>query len=108
MCGIAGLYTKHSALRGRLGGQLAAMLEQLSFRGPDSSGVAFYRDAAPLGSCKVSLYSPTSDPDWDGLAEELRGTFAAASSPEIRATHAVFVITAEADEVQQWLRTHHP
>ncbi len=76
MCGIAGLYTKNSALRDRLGGQLAAMLEQLSFRGPDSAGVAFYRDAAPPGSCKVSLHSPAADPGWDGSAVELRDAFA--------------------------------
>jgi glutamate synthase domain-containing protein 1 len=108
MCGIAGLYTKNSALRDQLGGQLAAMLEQLSFRGPDSAGVAFYRDQAPPGSCKVSLHSAAADPDWDGLAAELREAFADASDPSIRATHAVFVIAADAEEVQQWLRSHHP
>ncbi len=39
-----------------LGALLSRMLEQLSFRGPDSAGVAFYRDPAPVGSCKVSLH----------------------------------------------------
>ena len=49
MCGIAGLFTKTDALRSQLGTQLSAMLEQLSFRGPDSAGVAFYREPAPAG-----------------------------------------------------------
>ena len=47
MCGIAGLYTKSATLREQLGTHLASMLEQLSDRGPDSAGVAFYRDPAP-------------------------------------------------------------
>ena len=49
MCGIAGLYTKTDTLRSQLGFHLAAMLRQLSDRGPDSAGVAFYRDPAPDG-----------------------------------------------------------
>ena len=60
MCGIAGLFTKTDALRSQLGGQLSAMLSQLSDRGPDSAGVAFYRDPAPEGWCKVSLHSAPS------------------------------------------------
>jgi methylamine---glutamate N-methyltransferase subunit A len=108
MCGIAGLYTKNSALRGQLGGQLAAMLEQLSDRGPDSAGVAFYRDGVPPGSCKVSLYSSAASPDWSALGDQLRVAFADASQPSVRATHAVFVVAADAEEVQDWLRTRHP
>ena len=34
------------------------MLVQLSDRGPDSAGVAVYRDPAPAGATKVSLHSP--------------------------------------------------
>jgi glutamate synthase domain-containing protein 1 len=108
MCGIAGLYTKSDALRSQLGEQLAQMLEQLSFRGPDSAGVAFYREPAPPGSCKVSLHSPSADPGWAAVAEELRGAFGESSEPLIRATHAVFVVAADAGEVQEWLRARHP
>jgi methylamine---glutamate N-methyltransferase subunit A len=108
MCGIAGLYTKTPALQEALGVHLSAMLEQLAFRGPDSAGVAFYRDPAPLGSCKVSLHSPTPDPGWGALAAELRAEFDGVSDPSVRATHAVFVIGAEADVAQAWLAQHHP
>src|SRR5437016_2191906 len=108
MCGIAGLYTKTPTLREQLGSQLSRMLEQLSFRGPDSAGVAFYRDPAPVGSCKVSLHSPASDPHWEAVGLELERAFGCASRPSIRASHATFVIAAEADEVQQWLLEYHP
>jgi glutamate synthase domain-containing protein 1 len=108
MCGIAGLYTKTATLREQLGALLADMLEQLSDRGPDSAGVAFYRDPAPAGWCKVSLHSPSATPDWERLSGELGAQFGEASSPRVRATHAVFEIAAEAEEAQAWLLDRHP
>ena len=94
MCGIAGLYTKSDSLRPELGALLAGMLEQLSFRGPDSAGVAFYRDPAPAGSCKLSLHSGAEDPGWEALGTELGEVFGEASAPRVRASHAVFVVGA--------------
>jgi glutamate synthase domain-containing protein 1 len=108
MCGIAGLYTKNEALRSQLGEQLARMLGQLSFRGPDSAGVAFYRDPAPDGWCKISLHSAAAAPDWTGLGVELAGVFDDASLTGVRATHAVFVVAADAESVQSWLAHAHP
>jgi methylamine---glutamate N-methyltransferase subunit A len=108
MCGIAGLFTKSSALHQQLGVQLARMLEQLSDRGPDSAGVAFYREPAPAGSCKVSLHCTASEPPWDELGEELERAFGAPTRHSVRASHATFVIAAEADEAQTWLAEHHP
>lgn len=108
MCGIAGLYTKSATLREHLGAHLADMLEQLSDRGPDSAGVAFYRDPAPPGWCKVSLHSPSAAPDWNALSGELSVQFGEASAPRVRATHAVFEIAAEAEEAEAWLLERHP
>jgi glutamate synthase domain-containing protein 1 len=108
MCGIAGLYTKSAALREHLGSYLAGMLEQLSDRGPDSAGVAFYRDPAPPGWCKVSLHSPAAAPDWQAIRAELEVEFGETSAPRVRATHAVFEIAAEAEEAQAWLVEQHP
>ena len=96
MCGIAGLFTKSPALREQLGGAPVGDAAQLSDRGPDSAGVAFYRDPAPLGCCKVSLYSAAPDPNWEMLGAELERQFGGASLPSIRATHCTFIIEAEA------------
>ena len=60
MCGIVGLFAKSPEIEERLGEHLAAMLVQMSSRGPDSAGVAVYRDPVPSGSSKLTLYS--SDP----------------------------------------------
>ena len=84
------------------------MLGQLSDRGPDSAGVAFYRDPAPAGWCKVSLHSPSSTPEWEALTAELEVEFGEASPPRVRASHAVFTIAAEADAAQAWLLECHP
>ncbi len=84
------------------------MLEQLSDRGPDSAGVAFYRDPAPTGWCKVSLHSPAAAPDWEAVRVELEVEFGECSAPMVRATHAVFVIAAEAEDAQAWLLENHP
>lgn len=108
MCGIAGIYTKSPHLQAHLGEHLARMLEQLSFRGPDSAGVAFYRDRAPAGSCKVSLCAIGAQADWPALQRELADVFGAASAPGVRATHAVFVLEAQPQHVQSWLAEHHP
>jgi glutamate synthase domain-containing protein 1 len=108
MCGIAGLYLKSEALHPELGHHLSRMLEQLSDRGPDSAGVAFYRDPAPTGSSKVVLYSEMEGFDWEVLASEMRLHFAEVTGPSTRATHAVFAVEAEATEAQAWLEEHHP
>ena len=97
MCGIAGLYTKSATLREHLGAHLADMLEQLSDRGPDSAGVAFYRDPAPAGSCKVSLLEPAPGYDWDGVRDALADAFGA-GEPEVRASHAVLPVETDAPD----------
>src|SRR3954470_22313228 len=107
MCGIVGLFTKSDLLAERLGAHVADMLIELSDRGPDSAGVAFYRDPAPAGSSKVSIFSPDCDQDWGTVRDELAERFGA-GEPEVRATHAVIVVEAEAETAQEWLREHHP
>jgi methylamine---glutamate N-methyltransferase subunit A len=107
MCGIAGLFSKSLEVSESLGNHLGEMLLQLSDRGPDSAGVAFYRDPAPAGSSKVSLLEPAPGFDWGGMRDALADVFGAAE-PEVRASHAVFVVETEASEAQGWLRERYP
>jgi glutamate synthase domain-containing protein 1 len=96
MCGIVGLFSKSLGVSEQLGAHLSAMLVELSDRGPDSAGVALYRDPAPVGSTKVSLHSANPDQDWDSLG---------LGEPEVRASHAIFVVD---DEPVEQLREDHP
>ena len=108
VCGIAGLYTKTPELHPQLGGLLAAMLQQLSFRGPDSAGVAFYRQPAPAGCCKVSVHSTQAHPGWEALGAELQDAFGGQCTHSVRATHATFTIATSAEAAQAWLAAAHP
>jgi methylamine---glutamate N-methyltransferase subunit A len=108
MCGIVGLFSKSSAVEERLGAHLGAMLAQMSDRGPDSAGVAVYRDPAPPGASKVSLYSPDPRADWGHVRDGLARAFGGDPEPEVRASHAVFVVDTDAATAQAWLREHNP
>jgi methylamine---glutamate N-methyltransferase subunit A len=106
MCGIAGLFSKSLSVSERLGEHLGHMLLELSDRGPDSAGVALYRNPAPAGSTKLSLHSADLGYDWDALHAEFEEAFGS-TEPDVRASHAVFVVDAEPQPLQLWLRERH-
>ena len=108
MCGIVGLFAKSPEIEERLGVHLAAMLVQMSSRGPDSAGVAVYRDPAPAGSSKLTLYSADSSEGWSSVRDALREEFGACEEPSVRASHAVFLVGADADEAESWMRANRP
>jgi glutamate synthase domain-containing protein 1 len=108
MCGIVGLFSKSAEIEEALGVHLAAMLEQMGDRGPDSAGVAVYRDPAPTGSSKLTLFSADALQDWDALAGGLAKAFGGSPEPTVRSSHAVFVVDAEAPDADAWIRRSHP
>src|SRR3989304_5609284 len=75
MCGIVGLFAKSCDVEEHLGEHLAAMLVQMSSRGPDSAGVAVYRDPAPSGWSKLTLYSANPHEHWGAVMDGLRDAF---------------------------------
>src|SRR5215813_10054755 len=108
MCGIVGLFAKSAAVEERLGEHLAAMLVQMSSRGPDSAGVAVYRKAAPSGSSKLTLYSADSPERWGAVRDGLCDAFGVCAEPSVRASHAVFVVDADAEDAERWVRANRP
>jgi glutamate synthase domain-containing protein 1 len=108
MCGMVGLFAKSSAISERLGAHLAAMLVELGDRGPDSAGVAIYRDPAAAGWTKLSLYAASEPYDWVGLRSELGAAFGGVAGVEVRASHGVLSVPAEAADAIAWLAEHHP
>ena len=46
MCGIVGLHLRDPSLEPHLGSLAAEMLEAMTDRGPDSSGIAIYESGA--------------------------------------------------------------
>jgi glutamate synthase domain-containing protein 1 len=108
MCGIVGLFAKSTEIEDRLGMHLAAMLTQMSDRGPDSAGVAVYRDPAPLGSSKLTLHSADPGEDWHTFGRALEADLGGASEPTVRASHAVLVVDADAADAEDWVRRNRP
>ena len=73
----------------------------MSDRGPDSAGVAVYRDPAPAGSSKLTLYSADPLEDWEALAAELGRRFGGSPEPRVRGrVTRCFVVDAEAAEAE--------
>jgi methylamine---glutamate N-methyltransferase subunit A len=108
MCGIVGLFTKTPKLRDQLGEHLSSMLIQMSDRGPDSAGVALYRQPAPKGATKLSLYAADPAFDWKALQGALAKSFGGKVGLELRGSHAVVVVGAGFAALSQWLSEHHP
>ena len=108
MCGIVGLFAKSTEIEDGLGMHLAAMLTQMSDRGPDSAGVAVYRDPAPLGSSKLTLHSADPRENWQAVGRALEADLGGASEPAVRASHAVLVVDADAADAEEWVRRNRP
>lgn len=108
MCGIVGLFAKTPAISEQLGLHLGQMLVELGDRGPDSAGVAVYRDPAAAGWTKLSLHTAEEPYDWQALAGELEQQLGGVAGPEIRASHAVLSVPVDADEAIAWLAGQHP
>lgn len=88
------------------------MLALLSDRGPDSAGVALYRDPAPAGMSKLSLHLPLDGADaavrWAALADELGRACGGEVDYQVRDTHAVYRVPADAETAQAWVADHAP
>jgi methylamine---glutamate N-methyltransferase subunit A len=97
MCGIVGLFCKSPELEPELGSYLSAMLVQMNDRGPDSAGVAVYRDPAPAGFSKLTLYHPDEGFDWSPL-----------DPVEVRARHAVVLAEGDDAEAEASVRSRFP
>lgn len=108
MCGIAGLFSKTTVFEEQLGDHLSDMLVQMADRGPDSAGVALYRNPVPDGWSKLTLFSANPDEDWEVLSAEVLEAFGQAGEPEVRATHAVIAVEADAGAAAAWVIANRP
>jgi glutamate synthase domain-containing protein 1 len=108
MCGIVGLFTKTPKLRDQLGEHLSSMLIQMSDRGPDSAGVALYRNPAPGGATKLSLHAADPDYPWPSLKSHLRQELSDRVELEVRGSHAVVLVHEAFPAIEAWLTQHHP
>ena len=108
MCGIVGLYLKNKALHPRLGSLFKPMLVEMTSRGPDSAGVAIYRDPVPQGQLKFSLAHDSAHYDWQSLADALATELTCSATITHRDTHGILVTTGDESTVMRWLAASAP
>jgi amidophosphoribosyltransferase len=107
MCGIVGLYLKNSELEPRLGELFCPMLAEMTERGPDSAGIALYRDDGRYAT-KVTGYSADPAFDWDALAAAAARDLGTPVTAEPNSTHAILRSDAPTADLLDWLRNNEP
>ncbi len=108
MCGIVGLYLKDRSFEDRLGLLFTPMLIEMTGRGPDSAGLAIYRDPAPGGSTKITAFHPDPAFDWDRLADVLHSQLASGFEVQSNSTHSVITTDAAPDDAVTAIESHDP
>lgn len=108
MCGIVGLYLKNPKLQPKLGQLFKPMLIEMTSRGPDSAGVAIYRNPAKKGFTKFSLAHDDAKFGWKKLSTALKSATKKQVSVEQIGNHAILTTNAKEEAVTAWLKEHHP
>ena len=108
MCGIVGLYLKNPKLQSKLGEMFKPMLIEMTARGPDSAGVAIYRNPVKKNEIKFSLAHDDEDYDWKQIDAGLEQALKCEASVQKIGNHCILVTSAKEDDVVQWLKANHP
>jgi len=108
LCGIVGLYLKNESLYPQLGKLFKPMLVEMTSRGPDSAGVAIYRNPVSDGQTKFSLAHSDISFNWEELRLALDQQFTSSSRYEKRDTHAILITDADEQLTRRWLTEHWP
>ncbi|MFL4471855.1 glutamine amidotransferase family protein [Tateyamaria armeniaca] len=102
MCGIVGLFLKDKQMQPQLGILLTDMLVTMSDRGPDSAGIAVYRETAS-GCFKITVQSANPTVDFADLHQDLGVKI------EVIDTHAILTVASDAiTEVLAQIEVAHP
>ena len=80
------------------------MLRQMGIAGPDSAGVAVYRDPVAHGRAKLVLCSPSAHEDWGAVGHRIGAT----ALPGVRHNHALFTVPCAPADAQARAEEHRP
>lgn len=108
MCGIVGLFSKSAAIESQLGMHLSRMLVEMTERGPDSAGIAIYRNSTDASHTKLTVLSPNSSYDWQQVASDLSQHYNGDVTFEVRGNQATYIVPGGEEGITAWLHQHHP
>ncbi|MCE9632811.1 MAG: glutamine amidotransferase family protein [Methylophilales bacterium] len=108
MCGIVGLLVKNQKMRAGIGELMMPMLIGMTERGPDSAGMAVF--TAPVGAneLKYSLYAPSMEFNWLGLASDFDAHLGSKVKISTQGNHAILVSHLEVGTVKTWIKENYP
>jgi glutamate synthase domain-containing protein 1 len=84
------------------------MIVEMTNRGPDSAGVAIYRNPAKKNEVKFSLAHDDEAYNWKKIDTGLESALKCDAKIKKIGNHCILVTTAKEDAVVKWLKTHHP
>jgi amidophosphoribosyltransferase len=108
MCGIVGLYLKNPKLQSKLGEMFKPMIIEMTNRGPDSAGVAIYRNPVKKNQVKFSLAHDDAGYDWKKIDTGLERALKCEATVKKIGNHCILVTNAKEEAVAKWLKQHHP
>lgn len=108
MCGIVGLLVKKPELRESLGKLVTPMLDCMGTRGPDSAGMAVFRERLPDSERRFGLFSPEAGFDWTQFHGQFLQDTGLHASLEFIDSHATEISTIAVDEFKPWLKEAYP
>jgi methylamine---glutamate N-methyltransferase subunit A len=108
MCGIVGLYLKNPKLKKKLGAMFKPMLIEMTNRGPDSAGVAIYRNPVKRNQIKFSLAHDDAHYNWKAVDTGLERALKCEATIKQIGNHCILVTTAKEEKALAWLKQHHP
>ena len=103
MCGIVGIFAKSDPVGARLGSLFTPMLTAMRERGPDSSGIAVYRDSVRNGHMKYSLYEPRPSFDWRAFEREVMGEFNGSASCQTVGKYGLLTCDRTPGAMREWV-----
>ena len=108
MCGIVGLYLKNPKLQSQLGAMFKPMIIEMTNRGPDSAGVAIYRNPVKKNQTKFSLAHDDAAYNWKAIDTGLEKSLKCDATIKQIGNHCILVTTAKEEAVVKWLKKNHP
>jgi amidophosphoribosyltransferase len=103
-----GLYLKNPKLHAKLGEMFTPMLVEMTSRGPDSAGVALYRNKVRKGQIKLTLAHDEASFDWKSIDVGLEKALKCEATAKVIGNHAVLVTSAKETAVMKWLDENYP
>ena len=108
MCGIVGLFSKSENIESHLGSYLSQMLIEMTGRGPDSAGIAVYRNPTDKNHTKLTVLSPEDNYNWKNVSDDLSQHYDGPVNFEIRGNQATYIVPGTEEGITAWLFAHHP